>query len=209
MWMAGSNGFVRTMPFIGIEETNRGDRGVHFAIVYQQDGTIIGYRDGTPYGTPYRPGDLQDFAAEKSQVFLACATVLLEAIRMLAGRIQRAQLYNRALTADEVAASAGVADRNYVSDAQMLARLSSDQRAEHEQLITEFTMLQNEKHDLADSQQQKLYTCLSSNPGITRVLHRGDVGSPADAVSPAGLMPCRDDRRISGSLRMQVMRIAV
>ena len=44
---------------------------------------------------------------------------------MLAGRIQRAQLYDRALTSDEIAASAGVADRNYVSNAQLLAQLSA------------------------------------------------------------------------------------
>jgi len=48
-------------------------------------------------------------------------------------------------------------------------------------------VLQAEKDALTSSQLQKLYTCVSNNPGITRVLNRGDVGSPAEEVSPAGL----------------------
>ena len=186
-WMTGSNGFVRTMPFNGTEESDAKVRSVHFAIVYQQDGTITGYRDGMPYGTSYRSGDLQTFMAGQVQVLFGLRHSPVGGNRMLAGRIQRAQLYNRALTADEVAASAGVADRNYVSSAQMLARLSPAQRAHHEQLIAEVTRLEAEKEGLISSQLQKLYACVSNNPGITRVLNRGDVGSPAEEVSPAGL----------------------
>ena len=186
-WMAGSNGFFRTMPFNGIEEANAKERAVHFAIVYQKDGTITGYRDGMPYGTSYRPGDLHSFAAEQFQIIFGLRHSPVGGNRMLAGRIQRAQLYNRALTADEVAVSAGVADRNYVSGAQMRARLSPEQRANHEQLIANLATLQAEKDGLKSSELQKLYTCVSNNPGVTRVLNRGDVGSPAEEVSPAGL----------------------
>ena len=186
-WMAGSNGFVRTMSFNGTEEADAKESAVHCAIVYQKDGTITGYRDGMPYGTSYRPGDLQTFATEKFQVIFGLRHSPVGGNRMLAGRIQRAQLYNRALTADEVAASAGVADRNYVSSAQMLAQLSPEQRSHHQQLTAEVTRLQAEKDGLTSSQSRKLYACVSNNPGITRVLNRGDVGSPAEEVSPAGL----------------------
>ncbi len=186
-WMAGSNGFVRTMPFNGTDEADANARAVHFAIVYQKDGTIIGYRDGVPYGTSYRPGDLQSFAAGQFQIIFGLRHSPVGGNRMLAGRIQRAQVYNRALTADEVAASAGVADRNYVSSVQMLARLSPEQRAHHELLNSNLATLQAEKDGLKSLQLQTLYTCVSNSPGITRVLNRGDVGSPADEVSPAGL----------------------
>ncbi|MBC7964873.1 MAG: DUF1553 domain-containing protein, partial [Fuerstia sp.] len=186
-WMAGSNGFVRTMPFNGTAEADAKERAVHFAIVYQKDGTITGYRDGMLYGTSYRPGDLQLFAAGQFQVIFGLRHGPVGGNRMLAGRIQRAQLYDRALTSDEVAASAGVADRNYVSTAQMLARLSPEQRARHEQLVVDDKVLQAEQVALTSAQLRKLYTCLSSNPGVTRVLKRGDVGSPAEEVSPAGL----------------------
>lgn len=186
-WMAGSNGFVRTMPFNGTDETDAKERAVHFAIVYQKNGTITGYRDGVPYGTPYRPGDLHSFAAGQFQVIFGLRHSPVGGNRMLAGRIERAQLYDRALTLDEVAASAGVADRNYVSNAQILARLSQEQRDRHEELRTEDTALTSEKDAINSSQSRKLYTCLSNNPGVTRVLKRGDVGSPAEEVSPAGL----------------------
>ncbi len=186
-WMAGSNGFVRTMPFKGTEEADAQGRAVHFAIVFQKDGTITGYRDGTPYGTPYRPGDLQTFAAGQFQVIFGLRHSPVGGNRMLAGRIQRAQLYDRALTSDEVAASAGVADRNYVSTAQMLARLSPEERTRHEQLTVDDTALQAEQVALTSAQLRKLYTCLSNNPGVTRILKRGDVASPAEEVSPAGL----------------------
>ena len=53
-WMAGSNGFQRTKSFQGPAETGAVDQPVHLAIVYRADGTIAGYRNGMPYGTPYQ-----------------------------------------------------------------------------------------------------------------------------------------------------------
>ncbi len=46
-WMAGSNGFVRSDSFAGSLETEAASRPVHIAIVYQSDGTITAYRDGS------------------------------------------------------------------------------------------------------------------------------------------------------------------
>lgn len=186
-WMAGSNGFVRTQPFNGSEETDAKDRAVHFAIVYQKDGTITGYRNGVAYGESYRPGDLQSYPAGTAQVIFGLRHSPVGGNRMLTGRIHRAQLYDRALTAEEVAASAGVADRDYVSNARMLAGFSAAERELHQQLTAEIASLQTENDALVKSQQEKLYTCISSNPGITKVLNRGDVGSPAEVVSAAGL----------------------
>ncbi len=186
-WITGSNGFVRTQPFNGIEETEAKDRAVHFAIVYQKDGTITGYRNGLAYGEPYRPGDLQSYPAGKAQVIFGLRHSPVGGNRMLTGRIQRAQLYDRALTADDIAASAGVADQNYVSNTQILAKLSPDDLKMHQQLTAEATAILAEKDGLVNSQQQKLYTCVSSKPGITKVLNRGDVGSPGEAVYPSAL----------------------
>ncbi len=186
-WMAGSNGFVRTKSFNGTAESDAKDRIVHIAVVYKKDGTILGYRNGAPYGMSYRPDNLPLFPAQESQVILGLRHSPAVGNRMLAGRIQRAQLYNRALTADEIAASAGVADKNDVSHAQMLAQLTADQKADYQRRSDEVAALQSEKNGLIDLQQQKLYTCVSNNPGVTHVLNRGDVGSPADEVSPAGL----------------------
>ena len=156
-WMAGSNSFVRTQPFNGPEDTEATQRFVHMAIVYQKDGTIIGYRDGQTYGNAYRPGELQFYAAGQSQVVFGMRHSPAGGNRMLAGRIQRAQLYARALASDEVAASAGVANLNYVSTAQLLARLTAKQRSQHEQLNAESAALQAEKESMTKSQQVSLY----------------------------------------------------
>ena len=186
-WMAGSNGFVRTMPFGGTEESDAAGQFVHVAIVYQDDGTIFGFRDGRPYGMPYRPRELQPYQAGKSQFIFGLRHSPVGGNRMLSGRIQRAQFYDRALTTEEISASASVADMNYVSAAQLLVHLSDEQRSRYDQLTAERDLLETERDQLKASQIRRLYTCVSSNPGVTHVLLRGDVGSPGDVVVPAGL----------------------
>jgi Protein of unknown function (DUF1553)/Protein of unknown function (DUF1549)/Planctomycete cytochrome C/Concanavalin A-like lectin/glucanases superfamily len=186
-WMAGSNGFVRTMPFQGADENDAADRAVHFAIVYKKDGTIAGYRDGQPYGQAYRPGDVFQYAAGKAQFIFGMRHSPVGGNRMLAGRIQRAQFYDRALTPEEVAASAGVVDLNYVSPKDILAKLDRSQQELHQELSEEISRLESERKDIVTSESRKLYTCVSGNPGVTRLLRRGDVGSPAEEVLPTGL----------------------
>jgi hypothetical protein len=160
---------------------------VHVAIVYQADGTIVGYRDGQIYGTSYRPGELQKYSAGKAQLVFGLRHGPPGGNRMLSGRIHRALLYDRALTADEVAASAGASDVSYVSPKELMARLSAEQRQNHTSRTAEFAQLADERQAILQSESQTLYTCVSTNPGVTRVLLRGDVGTPREAVSPAGL----------------------
>jgi hypothetical protein len=105
---------------------------------------------------------------------------------MLDGKIQRAQFYNRALSADEVAASAGVADNNYVSESQILARLSAASRKNRDRLNAENKRLETERGSFT-SAAQKMYTCVPRNPGISKLLNRGNVADPGEAVSPSGL----------------------
>jgi len=186
-WLAGSNGFTRTSPFNGAEEGEADKRPVHFAIVYQKDGTITGYRDGQRYGASYRSRELQKFSAGQTQVVFGLRHSPPGGNRMLAGRIQRAQLYNRALTAEEIAESAATRDSQVVSKSQMLAKLSAGQRQTYAELAAEVTQLQREEEALRQSQEQTLYSCVSSDPGIIRVLRRGNVSDPAEEVSPSGL----------------------
>ncbi len=186
-WMAGSNGFARTQSFHGTDETEATNRPVHVAIVYQADGTIVGYRDGKPYGTPYRPGPLQTYTAGKAQLVFGLRHGPPGGNRMLSGRIHRALLYDCALSADEVATSAGSSDIHSVSSKELMARLSPEQRDLIQSGRDETARLQAERKDIAQSESQTLYTCVSGNPGVTRLLLRGDVGSPAREVSPAGL----------------------
>jgi hypothetical protein len=185
-WMAGSNTFKRTKSFGGTAEKQATTQPVHMAIVYRKDGSITAYRDGKPYGKPYRPGPLQSYAAGEAQIVFGMRHGPAGSNKMLAGKIQRAQFYNRALTADEVAASAGVADNNYVPESQILARLSAGSRKNRDRLSAEIKRLGIEKASFMVSP-QKIYTCVPRNPGVTKLLRRGNVADPAEAVSPSGL----------------------
>ena len=124
-WLAGSNNFKRTQSFNGSNEKET--QPVHVAIVYKTDGTIIGYRNGKPYGRPYKTG-LQSFAAGSSEVIFGLRHGTgAGPSRMLSGKVLKARLYDRALNPAEVLASAG-GNPNYISEKEMLAAMTEAQR---------------------------------------------------------------------------------
>ena len=96
-WMAGSEGFGRTRSFHGPGETAADREAVHVAITYAEDGTITAYRDGQPYGTPYRSAGPSNVPAGEAQVIFGLRHAPAGGNRMLAGMIVRARLYDRAL----------------------------------------------------------------------------------------------------------------
>jgi hypothetical protein len=184
-WMAGSNFFQRTQPFGGTDETTAVGEPVHVAIVYQRDGTITAYRNGVPYGKPYKTGFVE-FAAEKSRVVFGLRHSPTGGNKMLSGKILRARFYDRALAADEVAASAGAAT-DFVSEKSIVAALSEEQRAARAKLKLQLGEAQAHATKLTASQKQKLYTVVAGNPGVMRVHVRGDVTQFGDEVVPAGV----------------------
>jgi hypothetical protein len=103
-WLAGSNFFARTEPFDGGAETEA-SRPVHLAITYAADGRITCYRNGQPYGHSYMSGGLQTFRAGESVVTFGCRHLPAGGNKQLTARWERARLYDRALSAEEVAAS--------------------------------------------------------------------------------------------------------
>ncbi|MGV3662366.1 MAG: DUF1553 domain-containing protein, partial [Prosthecobacter sp.] len=135
-WVAGSNFFERSELFEGTPETNATTRPVHVAVVYQPDGTISGYRDGKPYGRTYRKTVGAVFDAAKSQVLLGCRHGTPAGNKGLSGRIYRARLYDRALTAKEIAQTAGI-EASAIPEADILAALTRAQRDELTALRTQ------------------------------------------------------------------------
>ena len=126
-WMAGSNGFSRTQSFSGPQEDIATEQTIHFAIVYDADGTIRGYRNGEPYGQPYKSSGPQGYSAGDAVVLFGMRHGTRDRrTHQLQAAIDRAQLYDRALSAEEVMASAKGAA--FVSRRELLAALSQDHR---------------------------------------------------------------------------------
>ncbi len=102
-WIAGSDWFNRTRDLNGAPMEDRTNGFVHMAIVYAADGGIAVYRDGVPYGAPYRPTPSANlFPAGNSEVLMGLRHVG-GAKPFLRGEIEEAALYDEALTAADVA----------------------------------------------------------------------------------------------------------
>jgi hypothetical protein len=101
-WMAGSDDFTRTRNLTGAPPES-GLGWIHLAVVYSADGTIAVYRDGSPYGSAYHPGvPPLTFPAGKGQVLIGARHTGGDRTFFI-GEIDEAALYDRALTATEVA----------------------------------------------------------------------------------------------------------
>ena len=133
-WLAGSDFFNRTEDPRGTEETAGPETIVHVAIVWAADGSIRLYRNGAPYGQRYAKGALRTFKAGGSRFLFGQR--LSDITPSLAGEIDEARAYDRALSDDEIAASfragpEGVTDDELLAtlddaDRETLARLRSD-----------------------------------------------------------------------------------
>ncbi len=187
-WMAGSNGFVRTKSFGGTEETEATKQPVHFAIVYRADGSITGYRNGKPYGKAYKTGFHRFPENGMHLAFGIRHGTGVGGNRMLKGTVTGARFYNRALTANEVAASAGVGTIT-ITEEQLAKALSPKQREMRRQAASQLAGVREDIQALLAKgpQAAKVYTVVPQNPGVTQVLDRGSVLKPIGAVAPSGI----------------------
>jgi hypothetical protein len=178
-WMAGSEGFRRTWSFDGPAETAADGRAVHLAITYAVDGLVSAYRDGQPYGRPFRVEGPPTFEADASQVLLGLRHGAPQPDRLLAGVILRARLYDRALSAAEVAASAA-ASGPHLGPAELRAALPPGPRAGHERLS-------NELDGLSLRAPRVAYAVRPREPEPARILLRGNPATPGEPVAPAAV----------------------
>ncbi len=132
-WLAGSNGFERTNQFNGPEEQAANDQFVHFAIAYHADGRVVGYRNGKPYGKPYQTKTPVTYLPGKAILSFGVRHLPASGNRLFHGKIDRAALYDRALSDAEIAAS--YADSGaYITRQQIAEALSPQQRSTLKQL---------------------------------------------------------------------------
>ncbi|WP_425618787.1 DUF1553 domain-containing protein [Anatilimnocola sp. NA78] len=182
-WLAGSNFFQRTTPFNGEAETAGEKEFVHFAIVYESEGLIRAYRNGKPYGTEYKSLASTMFEADDSQVLFGLRHSPAGGSKHLAASIDRAALYNRALTAREVAIAAGVAS-TYVSEEELVAELTPTQQDQRNRLKKQIAEIKAKLDVLRD---RKTFAITPVQPEISHLLLRGNPQQKGPAVKPSGI----------------------
>jgi hypothetical protein len=137
-WMAGSDNFKRTQSFGGESETAADQEFVHIAIAYDEDGTIRGYRNGRPYGQPYKK-ELQVYANGQARIVFGARALPPGSNFMLSGIIREARLHARALNESEIAASAGAAAHGVPDPVFAAIQTPPEQRnAEQEILLRDY-----------------------------------------------------------------------
>ena len=150
-WLAGSENHKRTDEFNGSKEKEALEGPVHVAIVYHADGKITGYRNGKPYGRTFRRDALREYKAGDAEVMLGMRHGKgASGDRMLAGRVFKARVYNRALSAEAVMASFS-GNTSFVSEEQLLAAMTEEQRASQAKLQARLAELQNSKTELEEA----------------------------------------------------------
>lgn len=128
-WLAGSNNFARTESFQGPVENEATGVPIHFAIAYHEDGRIVGYRNGVQYGESYQSNGPVEFRSGEAVLSFGVRHLPATGNRMLAGQILAAQIYDRALSAEEIALSSGSAEY-FVSERNILDAMDEDTRSQ-------------------------------------------------------------------------------
>lgn len=186
-WMSGSSGYRRTSSFRGEVEKEAQAKFTHLAVVYQEDGTITAYRNGLPYGKSYRTGFLHYGAGDHQVIFGMRHGTSPDRKRMLAGRIDRAQLYDKALTAEQVAISANV---RIVTEDALIAALTEEQKATREKWKSEIARLNTE---VSKQGQRKVYAVTPRGAPVRHLLVRGSPFEKGEEVSAGGVASVYND----------------
>jgi hypothetical protein len=132
-WISGSNGFARTLDFPGSVPEQKTKELVQLTMVYQADGTTLLYRNGQPYGKPFRKGSAT-FPKNRTSVLFGLRHVPAGGNKFLSMSVDKARLYDRALTAAEVAASYS-GDNFFVSNEDLEKALSPAQKTQRIGLV--------------------------------------------------------------------------
>ncbi|MBI5802510.1 MAG: DUF1553 domain-containing protein, partial [Verrucomicrobia bacterium] len=136
-WVNGSNNFLRSRTLDGVTETAKPGELIHLAVAYRADGTIAFFRNGQPYDSAHRPdAPLVTFPADAHVLLGRRHTGGGRAF--LAGEIDEARLYDRALTDLEIAASFRAGPVG-VSPEEIAKAMTTEQLAKHAALTADLT----------------------------------------------------------------------
>ena len=128
-WISGSNGFARTLDFPGSTPETAVNQPIHLAMVYLEDGTTLLYRNGVPYGKPFRR-NRATFPKNQTSIIFGLRHKPAGGNKYLNVSIDKARLYNRPLNAEEVAASAS-GNNLFITETDALQAMNADQKKQH------------------------------------------------------------------------------
>ncbi len=180
-WENSSTARFRSQDVKGpTEDAKEGDR-LHLAITYSSDGTIAIYRNGQPYGKPYKPeidtpvGRLQTYMHDDATVSFTTSPDF---------ELDEARLYDAALSPEQIAASfaAGAPSAEWEDLHRVM---TADERPRAEQLRGRLAELAKELKAIPEP--VKVYAAVAKKPEPTFLLARGDVNRKLEQVTPAGL----------------------
>jgi len=182
-WTLASEDRNRTVSFEGPSEQEADQEFIHLAFVFAADGSVRAYRNGQPYGRTIRTRGPVQFAAGAARLLIGLRHTPTLRERHLRGRIDRVQLHLVALSPEQVLASAG-SQATAVSDLEFRAVLTTAQTHRRTNLRFEIAQLRT----LAKRWSTwKTYAVTPRQPGITRVLARGNPESPGETVTPGAV----------------------
>ncbi len=197
-WMVGSNGFQRTQPVNGIDEDSVD--WVHVAIVYDEKNKITFYRNGKLYGTAYTlagSNPVPLFKAEESRILLGLRHSG-GGNAYLAGEIDEARLYDRALTADEIALSAKLGpDVNGLTQDEIEKAYTLEEVALRKGLQIEIKTLMEKL--VTTTKTEKVFATVGVATPKTHLLARGDVTKPRDEVLPGGISALKREYQLKAN----------
>jgi hypothetical protein len=159
-WRNLSTANFRTTDVKGPKESAAPGERIHLAYTYALDGTIRQYRNGVPYGEPFRPdaglsGQTQTYAAGDAVLKFTATPELA---------IDEARLYGTAMTAEQIQASFAA------GPAPTIKRKETP-------LFAELERLQQQLESLPKP--EKAFAAAPREPGVTHL--------KAEPISPGGL----------------------
>ena len=184
-WMSGSNGFVRTRKLGGTAESANATTAVHMAIVYGADNSISVYRNGELYGQSYSQGSRITYRKGQGQVLFGLRHKGATRNGHLKGELERAALYDRALSRKEIQAS--LASRGqFIPLEAVLKALNKEQRDARAALLAEAGRIRGQISSIPRGG-GKTYAGQRRQPKPTQRLIKGNVRDRAEVVSPGAL----------------------
>jgi hypothetical protein len=180
-WENLSTVSFRTQDVEGASEDTAAGKRVHIAIVYGRDDTIQLYRNGEPYGKPYRPqidlpaGRLQTYSRDDAIVELTASKDL---------ELEEARVYNAALTPEQIAESYHSGGRGITAD-DLVRVMSPEQQALRTRLLKELEQTKTEYAAIKNP--EKVFAVDSRTPETTHLLLRGDVNKKGERLAPGAV----------------------